>query len=330
MDSTVSALRTRILTKRRLKEAGIKPEKFVDQLKEFKGTDESQKEQYQKFEKKLMRLQKRKDERKARNKEEYSYPPESDSDSEDTDQLVVEVQKVEQNIKFFMNEIAKAKKDIEKYDRKLTRRLQKKHRRRIEDKRRIEEERKRLGIEAPTQMTMKEELEEAAFNAIDQALNDFKKNDKDYVDYYKSPEEERQERKPMRLRDYDDAPRKQPQSVTINLDEEEEEDEQNEPNEENKEYPDSDSNYDSNKVEADNGSSKYDSQNASNRSQPNYDSSGDMDDSPTDLRGQEQNLNQAAVSQNGDDIKLITKPEFTQFMNMAVGKSKLICILLNR
>lgn len=272
-----------------------------------------------------MKLQKRKDERKARNKEEYSYPPESDSDSEDTDQLVVEVQKVEQNIKYFMNEIAKAKKDIEKYDRKLTRRLQKKHRRRIEDRRRIEEERKRLGIEAPKQMTMKEELEEAAFNAIDQALNDFKKNDKDYVDYYESPQEQKRESQPMRLRDYDDAPRKQPQSVTINL-QDDEENEMIKPNEEIKEYPDSDSGFGSDKAESDKDSNKFEDDYSYNRFESDNEGSENIDNPPTDLRDQDPNLDHAAASQDDDDIKLITKPEFTQFMNMAVGKSKLINI----
>jgi hypothetical protein len=289
----MSALKARILTKRRLKEAGVKPEKYHEQMKEIKGTDESQKEQYQKFEKKLVRLQKRKDDRKARYKEEYSYGPESDSDSEDTDQLVVEVQKVEQNIKYFMSEIAKAKKDIDKYDRKLTRRLQKKHRRRLEEKKRIEDERIRLGIAPPTEMTMKEELEEAAFRAIDHALNDFKKQDQDYIDRYESPV--MQEPQPMRLRDYDDAPSKHPRSVAIDLDEDEQ-------YEEDKEYPDS------------NGGEDYQG------SEPDYDSSKNLENSPNNLL--DQNIDHTAVSQNDEDIKVITKPEFTQFMNLTMGKCK--------
>ena len=63
------------------------------------------------------------------------------SDSEDTDQMIEEIHEIEAKITYMMTEIAKAKQIVEHYDKKLTRRLEKKRKRKIlEQQKKLEEE----------------------------------------------------------------------------------------------------------------------------------------------------------------------------------------------
>lgn len=122
------ALKTKILTKRALVKAGLSKEFFNDEVNRISAADNAAlKNKYQQLEKQLIRKFKN-DKRKARSSKDYY----SDSDSEKTEDMISEIHEVERKITFMMSEIAKAKRIIEQYDVKLTRRLEKKRRARME------------------------------------------------------------------------------------------------------------------------------------------------------------------------------------------------------
>lgn len=171
-DDKICALKQKIITKRNLRDAGIEDDDFIDEIESAKGNnDEALKSKYKRIEKDHLRKRKHKSKKKAKNQRKKKYGP--DTDSEDTDEMIMEVQQVERKITFMMNEIMKARLIVEKYDKKLTRRLDRKRQRRLEAKKRKEEERLSQGLPAQNPNPTQEELiEQAVYAELDRVMDE--------------------------------------------------------------------------------------------------------------------------------------------------------------
>ncbi|CAI2383675.1 unnamed protein product [Moneuplotes crassus] len=196
-EDKICNFKAKLQTKRNLLKAGVKKEKFNEEINKIKEDSDNTKKKYSQLEKKHLRLQKRREKRR----EKYGAAEDmvsQDSDSEDTEQMIIEVKQVEKRITYMMSEIAKAKKIIEKYD--------KKHKKRLEEKRQRDEQRATSGQN--DSQSIQDELSDAAFLVLDKALEDLGKKEK----LGESPSDlklERQMSKPIRLGDYDIAPMRQ-------------------------------------------------------------------------------------------------------------------------
>lgn len=342
-ENKLSPLKHKIMTKRRLLEAGIQRDTFIDELEGVKANDDdTYKSRYRQIEKYYLRKHKHDKKRKAR-KEEYPY---SDSDSADTDQMIREVQEVERKITFMMSEITKAREIVEKYDRKLTRRLERKRRRRLQENKKRDEEQQKARSEAAQDT----EERKSPFKTPSGRLTSQSHPRKPVGDYYDLPPESmdedksgdasnknakpsteygenhtdnmsditplamsnRQPSKPIRLRDYDLAPK-------INR------------------YPPQDERQNSNsnftpvklKFEQNEDKNKEEVQineedeleENTHRSAPDVESNKNIQklDIGKSKFVEDEDIN----SENEEEIKLITQPEFTQFMDLSKEKGKL-------
>lgn len=127
-EANMCPIKQKILTKRALVKAGLPKEKFDEEINKLNDKDNAiLKTKYQKLEKSLIKKFKNENRSKKSPKEDLS-----DSDSEKTEDMITEIHEVERKITFMMSEIAKAKVIIEQYDRKLTRRLERKRRAKME------------------------------------------------------------------------------------------------------------------------------------------------------------------------------------------------------
>lgn len=89
----------------------------------------------------------------------FNYKIPNDDESEDTDQMIEEVQEIEARITFMITEIAKAKQIVEYYDRKLKARIEKRRRRQIEEHMRLAKEQQEAQAERQTDQKEEEEKE---------------------------------------------------------------------------------------------------------------------------------------------------------------------------
>ena len=271
------------------------------------------------------------------------------SDSEDTDQMIKEVQDVEKNIRFMMTEISKARKTVEKYDRKLTRRLQRKqyHRMQEEAKRHLEQGGQPQTVEpVEEQKIIPKELEKIDLKSENEDMSAKKgvkvggtlhkiKSDVHHLSDLPSDIAEDEttemirrkvstlskvlgmkkgeevnlqssplsmynklESNPVRLKDFELAPKKSTEIMAKNPKDEEKEQKLN--------------------------------FNQTEDQDDNYEQSEDNDLLSADFDGIKQSSNKAfggkselsrvdeqAISENAEEIKKIMKPEFSRFMNMA-------------
>ena len=210
-EDKICAFKVKLRTKKNLLRAGVKKEKFIEEIENIKGEEGNMKSKYNQLESKHLNLQKRREERREKygTFDDFIDP---DSDSEDTEQMISEVREVEERITYMMTEISKAKKTIEKYDQKLTKRLQKKHQRRLQERARRDLEKDKTD---QNKLTPEEELSEAAFLVLDQAMKDLNEQKINKTPIHQeqqkeTPEEmERKVSKVKRLWEYDLQPEKQ-------------------------------------------------------------------------------------------------------------------------
>lgn len=341
------------------------------------NTDETLKTRYLQIEKYYLRKEK-----KRKSKDKYDQ---LDSDSEDTDQMIMEVHEVEKKITYMMNEIAKAKLIIEKYDRKLTRRLERKRLRRLAEKQKQQEERVKQGLPARDEnMTDNERLEEAVYAELDRIMDDRKKRGAVPSSYFDFPDEntpeksnlnidtpsvkrseanvdmnsidtpsvplEKMQSVPKRLRDYDlptnNAERSSdvPESILVKLhrahksSKEDAEGETVEKRSDNDIDSENDESYtrpieDEKYIHMeesqgdDEGHEEEDElEDDTHRSAPDLETTKNIKRFGSSRFKYEEEKDPAAISQNDQELKKITKPEFARFMNLTAPKGKYLCI----
>jgi hypothetical protein len=164
-DDKICAFKHKILTKRRLIKAGVERNDFIEDIEGVNtAIEENTITRYAQIEKQYLRRLKR---RNKKDDDLLKISDLSESESEDTDKMIQEVSEVERKITTMMAEIAKARMIVEKYDKKLTKRLQRKQRVRQEkrEKRRKEAEENNIEEEKnPYEDVLDKEIEHLLAN----------------------------------------------------------------------------------------------------------------------------------------------------------------------
>lgn len=328
-DDKLCAFKHKIMTKRRLLKAGIQKEDFIDDIEGVNTSNEQNAIiRYAQIEKQYLRRLKKKN---RKDDDKLKISDLSESDSEDTDKMIQEVSEVERKINQMMAEIAKARMVVEKYDKKLTRRLQKKQRIRQEEreKRRREAEEKNVEQE-------KDPYEDVLDQEIDNLLSNKAQKDRDEEEVMSDKDKNIQKRmetlskalglkeaksvssdtivnkkaesKSVRLKDFDVSPDLRPLSShpakpkfsdnepKLNFGMEDEGDENEE---------------------------MLNDANEDLHSAPDMDSSKNVLEKLQSKKYKLIESNVSVVSQNDEEVKKIMKPEFSQFMNMTHEKGRI-------